>query len=166
MLASRVVTARILLCRVIRDRADSIKTKIAARSLTLTEAHRYLCRALYSADRPPGGVDLSARRSGPSAPRPEIVSPSKEGPARSAAEERLRRGRVSVRGEALVNFEKAMRSSLATLTSAQEALARLRVPPDVIPKPPSHASSILRVLAEYARRGQENLSRHGLTVAD
>ena len=48
---------------VIRERADSIKTKIAARSLTLTEAHRYLCSALYSADRPPGGADCSISRS-------------------------------------------------------------------------------------------------------
>jgi hypothetical protein len=35
-----------------------------------------------------------------------------------------------------------------------------------IPKLPAGASEILRVLAEYARRGQEALSRHGLTAAD
>jgi len=154
------------IARVICERAESIKTKIAARSLTLTEAHRYLCHAVYNADRPPGGADSSARRLGPPAPPTAIVSLSKEGPARSAAEERLRRGRVSVRGEALVNFEKAMRSSLAALASAQEVLARLKVPPDAIPKAPSNVSSIVRVLAEYASRGEEALSIHDLSAAD
>jgi hypothetical protein len=84
----------------------------------------------------------------------------------TADKERLCRGRVSVRGEALVNIEKAMRSSLAALTSAQEALARLKVPPAEIPKPPSNGTSILRVLAEYARRAEESLSQYGLTTAD
>jgi hypothetical protein len=79
---------------------------------------------------------------------------------------RLRRGRVSVRGEALVNFEKAMRSALAALASAQEMLAQLKIPPDAIPKPASTAPNVLRILSEYARRGEEALSRYGLTTAE
>jgi len=86
--------------------------------------------------------------------------------AQSAAEERLRRGRVSVRGEQLINFEKLMRSSLSTLRSAQETPATLNAPPDAIPKLPSSASEILRILAEYARRGEEALSRYNLDAAD
>jgi hypothetical protein len=81
-------------------------------------------------------------------------------------EERLHRGRVSVRGRALVSFEKAMRRSLAALTSAQEALARLKVPPNAIPRPPSNAASVQRVRAEYARRGEEALARHGVEAVD
>jgi len=83
-------------------------------------------------------------------------------PARTAAEERLRRGRVSVRGEQLVKFEKLLRTSL----SAQELLNRLHIPREVIPELPAGAPELLRVLAEYARRGEETLSRHDLTVAD
>ena len=89
-----------------------------------------------------------------------------EVPARSAAEERLRRGRVSVRGEQLVKFEKLLRSSLSALSSAQEVLKRLRLPHEIIPELPASAPDLLRVLAEYARRGDEALSRHGLTAAD
>jgi hypothetical protein len=63
--------------------------------------------------------------------------PVAEVPARSAAEERLRRGRVSVRGEQLVNSEKVMRSSLSALSSAQEALNPLGVPREAIPKLPA-----------------------------
>jgi len=59
-----------------------------------------------------------------------------------------------------------MRSMLSALTSAQEALARLNVPPDAIPQTRSSCSFILRVLAEYARRGREALSRHGLDAAE
>jgi hypothetical protein len=150
---------------VIRQRTESIKTKIAAQSVTLSEVRRYLCRALYNADRPLGGADLAPRRLGPLAALPSLAR-AKEGPARNADEERLRRGRVSVRGEALVNVEKAMRSARAALASAQEMLAQLKIPPDAIPKPASTAPNVLRILSEYARRGEEALSRYGLTTAE
>ena len=94
------------------------------------------------------------------------TAPAEKGPPRSADEERLRRGRVSVRGEQLINFEKTLRLSLAALTSAQKALAIYPVSAETIPKAPAGASELLRVLAEYARRGQEALSRHGVTAAD
>jgi len=64
------------------------------------------------------------------------------------------------------SFETTMRSMLSALTSAQEGLARLNVPPDAIPQTRSSCSFILRVLAEYARRGREALSRHGLDAAE
>jgi hypothetical protein len=59
-----------------------------------------------------------------------------------------------------------MRSSLSALSSAQEALNQLGVPPAAVPKLPAGTPDVLRVLAEYARRGEETLSRHGFTVAD
>jgi hypothetical protein len=59
-----------------------------------------------------------------------------------------------------------MRSSLSALASAEQLLTQLQVSAEAIPKLPAGASSILRVLAEYARRGEEALSRHGLTAAD
>jgi len=133
--------------------------RLVARSLTAAEAQRNLCRALYGRDQPAA-----------SAPKPASATLGAalvdRGPARSADEERLRRGRVSVRGEQLINFEKMLRSSLAALTSAQKALAVYPISPDALPKLPAGASEILRVLAEYARRGEEALSRHGLAEAD
>jgi hypothetical protein len=41
---------------VIEERASSDKYNVPAKSLTLGEAHLYLCRKLYAADRPPGSV--------------------------------------------------------------------------------------------------------------
>ena len=63
-------------------------------------------------------------------------------------------------------FEKLLRTSLLALSGAQEVLNRLRVPREVIPELPSSAPDLLRVLAEYARRGGEALSHHSLTAAD
>jgi len=151
------------IARVIAAREHSDKYKFAARALTLAESRRVLCRALYAADQPPGITRQGART--PAAP-PARPSAATELPARTAAEERLRRGRVSVRGEQLVTFEKLLRSSLGALSSAQEVLTRLRAPTETIPAVLAAASETMRILAEYARRGREALSRHGLTAAD
>ena len=151
------------IAHIIADRESSDKYKFAARALTLAEAHRVLCRALYGADQPPGNARKPLR---PLAAAPAAPSDSAEAPARTAAEERLRRGRVSVRGEQLVKFERLLRSSLAALNSAQDVLNRLRAPSDAIPGVLAAAPETMRVLAEYARRGQEALSRHGLTAAE
>ncbi len=152
--------------RVIAERESSDKYKFAARALTLAETHRVLCRALYGADHPPGAARPAPRTVNPAIAPPLPPRAAAEAPARSAAEERLRRGRVSVRGEQLIKLEKLMRTSLSALSSAQEVLNRLRVPREAIPELPASAPDLLRVLAEYARRGEEALSRHGLTVAD
>ena len=152
--------------RVIAERESSDKYKFPARALTPAEARRVFCRALYRADQPPGTARLAPRSQRPvntAALAPGSVA---EVPARSAAEERLRRGRVSVRGEQLVKIEKLLRSSLCALRSAQEVLNRLGVPRETIPELPGSTPYLLRVLAEYARRGEETLSRHGFTVAD
>jgi hypothetical protein len=151
------------IARVITVREHSDKYKFAARALTLAESRSVLCRALYGADQPPGIAQQGAC-SRASAPPPP--SASADVPARTAAEERLRRGRVSVRGEQLVKFEKLLRSSLSALSSAQEVLNRLRVPNDAIPGVLAVAPETMRVLAEYARRGHEALFRHGLREAE
>jgi Replication-relaxation len=149
----------------IRERHRSDKYKMDARALTLPEAQRFLCRTVYSADRPPA----IARRSGRT-PQPLSLPLPTDGaghsPARSAADERLRRGRVAVRGEALVKLEKSMVSLLTALRSAQDALGRLKVSPDAIPEVPASTLSVLRVLAEYSHRGAEALARYGLRQAE
>lgn len=147
---------------VIDERAHSDKYKVPAKSLTLAEARQYLCRKLYGADRPPGNVQQRPTAVTPPA-RPAIKSRET---APSAAEERLRRGRVSVRGEQLINFERVLRASLASLTSAQKMLEVHRVSREAIPKAPADASEALRIAGEYARRGQSALSRHNLAAAD
>jgi hypothetical protein len=89
-----------------------------------------------------------------------------DAPARTASEERLRRGRVSVRGEQLATFEKLLRSSLDALSTAQESLTRLRLPTETIPAILRAAPEPMRLLSEYARRGREALSHYGLTAAE
>ena len=154
------------IAHVIADRESSDKYKFAARALTLAEARRVLCRALYGADQPPGAARQAPRTANLAIAVPLPPRPVAEAPARSAAEERLRRGRVSVRGEQLVKFEKLLRSTLSALSSAQEVLNRLPDPRQAIPELPAGAPDVLRVLAEYSRRGEEALSRHGLTAAE
>ena len=135
------------------------KHQLPARALTVDEAQRDLRRALYGRDR----TAIGPAKLAPVAPA--VTGDARE-PAGNAAEERLGRGRVSVRGEQLINFEKVLRGSLAALASAQKALSIYPISPDAMPRTPAGASEILRVLAEYARRGQEALSRHRLTAAD
>jgi hypothetical protein len=150
------------IARVIAAREHSDKYKFAARALTLAESRSVLCCALYGTDQPPGSTQQARTLSAPAA-APRIQA---EAFARTAAEERLRRGRVSVRGEQLVKFEKLLRSSLTALSSAREVLMRLHSPSEAIPAVLATAPETMRVLAEYARRGQEALSRHGLTAAE
>ncbi len=76
-----------------------------------------------------------------------------------------RRCHVSVRGEKLVNLEATILGLLSALSRAQDGLAQLNAPRDSIPKLPPTAPAILRVLAEYARHGEEALSRD-LTISD
>jgi len=86
--------------------------------------------------------------------------------ARSAAEERLRGGRVAVRGEQLGNFEKLLRASLSALSQAQEALARdARSGRRSFSETAGERVEHVRVLASTLGRGEEALSRHGLTEA-
>src|SRR5947209_2697150 len=85
---------------VIQERAGSDRYKVPAKSLTLAEAHRYLCRKLYGADRPPGSPQ--PRATGTISPARTDTRTTETAP--SAAVERLSRGRVSVRGEQLRNF--------------------------------------------------------------
>jgi hypothetical protein len=147
---------------VIEERAHSDKYKVPAKSLTLAEAHQYLCRKLYGADRPPG---TAQPRPAPAMAPARPATRSREA-APSAAEELLRRGRVSVRGEQLVNFERVLRTSLVALTSAQKMLETHGVSREAIPKAPADTTGLLRIAGEYARRGQLALSRHNLSTAD
>ncbi|HWC74157.1 MAG TPA: replication-relaxation family protein [Gemmatimonadales bacterium] len=162
LFVTRTEARRDSITRVSVERERSGKFKFPVPALTLAETHGVLCRALYGADRPPGNAPH-----GPStvaAPRAPTAT-STELPARSGAEERLR-GRVSVRGEQLIKFEKLLRSSLAALNSAEEMVTRLRVPDGSIPSLLRAAPETMRVLAEYARRGEHALARYGLTKAD
>jgi len=89
-----------------------------------------------------------------------------DSPARTADEERLRRGRVSVRGEQLVTLEKLLRNSLDASNSAVDVLTRMRLPTETVSAILRAAPEPMRILAEYARRGRASLSRYGLTAAE
>jgi len=82
-----------------------------------------------------------------------------------AAEERLRRGWVSVRGEQLVAIEREMDEVFRLLQNAIEALRHARVKPETIPRLPPEAV-ILRAFSGYARCAASELARYGLEAAD
>jgi len=83
-----------------------------------------------------------------------------------AAEERLRRGWVSVRGELLICLEHEMKGVFWTLQKALEMLRRLRAKPDEMPRLAPEAVHILNNFSGYARRAESALARYGLQRAD
>ena len=163
LFVTRTEAKRDSITRVIAERERSDKWKFAARALTLEESRRALCRAVYGAEQPPGMARHAARIAEP-APAP-MTLPT-DAPARTASEERLRRGRVSVRGEQLVMLEKLLRNSVDALSSTVDVLTRMRLSTETIPAILRAAPEPMRVLAEYARRGREALARYGLTDSD
>lgn len=160
--------------------------EFAGRALTLDEAKQYLSRKLSSAasspaserpasaslpaaaaavrpqaaPRPANWVEAAPYRP-PPPPRPGLET----GPALCEAEERLRRGRVSVRGEQLVRLETEMEKVLYVLQRTQEALVK-HVRRDAIPTLPEGAISVLRVFSAYARRAESALARYDLKAAE
>jgi hypothetical protein len=111
--------------------------RVSARAMTVGDAQRNLRRALYGADALP--MSNERARTASAVATPPRLRPPPVSPALSAAEERLRRGRVAVRGEQLANFERALRGSLAALASAQRTRS-VSDPPDSIPTQPAGAS--------------------------
>jgi hypothetical protein len=111
---------------------------------------------------PAGPIAIAATYRPPPSPRAGLES----GPALCEAEERLRRGWVSVRGEQLIRLETEMKGLLWTLHNAQEMLRRLRAKPDEIPRLPPGAVQILNIFSGYARRAASELAHFGLTTAD
>jgi hypothetical protein len=159
--------------------------EFGARALTLGDAKQYLSRKLSaSASSPAREVPVPPRPPAPAArPKPEVgpvnctdaapyCPPSpprpslKAGPALCEAEERLRRGWVSVRGEQLIRLETEMHRVKWALHNAQEMLRKLNVKPDAIPKLLPEAARILDLFSGYARRAESELARHDLKTAE
>jgi len=157
--------------------------EFAARAVTLDRAKQYLSRKLSASassparevpmpQRPPaarpeprvGPVDCldAVRPRPPPPPRPGFEG----GPALCAAEERLRRGSVSVRGELLICLEHEMKGVLGTLQKALEMLRHLRANPNEMPRLAPEAVHILSIFSGYARRAESALTRYRLKTAD
>jgi hypothetical protein len=170
---------------VMREREEQAQRKFPFRAFTLDEAQLYLRLAIYRAPRVP---DLprrnNAQKARAVAPSPVMLRPAAPaemqrvppapaappvlpiGPARSAEEERLRRGRVAVRGEQLIEFEKTMKNMLNALVCAREALARMKLPADALPPVPATAHATLHTMSLYARRGSEALAKYAIAGSD
>ena len=156
------------------------------RALTLDSARQFLTRKLAAAPSstaterpaPPRPVAAPATRAPaptgpvnwvqaapyrpPPPPRPGLET----GPALCEAEERLRRGWVSVRGEQLSALEREMHEVLRLLQNATEALRHSHVKPEAIPRLRPEAVNILRAFSGYARRAESDLAHFGLQAAD
>jgi hypothetical protein len=117
-------------------------------------------RASVPAD-PIGWVQAAPYRP-PPPPRPGLET----GPALCEAEERLRRGRVSVAGEHLGRLESEMEGVLRLLHNATEMLRQLHAKPETIPRLSPEAVKILRLFSAYARRAESELAHYGLKSAE
>jgi hypothetical protein len=156
------------------------------RALTLDSARQFLTRKLAASPSSPA-TERPAPPRPVAAPAPRAPAPSgpvnwvqaapyrppppprpglEAGPALCEAEERLRRGWVSVRGEQLLRLETEMHGVLRALHDAQQALRSMHVKPDAIPKLSPEAVHILDFFSGYARRAASELSRYGLETAD
>jgi hypothetical protein len=151
------------------------------RALTLDAARHFLTRKLAAspsspaterpapprsvaapAPRAPAGpIAIAAPYRPPPPPRPGLET----GPALCEAEERLRRGWVSVRGEQLLALETEMDRVLWLLHTATEMLRQLGAKPEAIPRLAPEAVTILRAFSGYARRANSELAQHGLKSA-
>ena len=65
-----------------------------------------------------------------------------------------------------MDLETQMHGVLWALHNAQEALRKLHIKPDAIPKLPTEAVRILEFFSGYARRAHSALARYGLETAD
>jgi len=158
--------------------------EFGGRALTFDGAKQFLTRKLSDSSSSPASERSASRPvAAPAARAPASASPVnwveaapyrptppprpglEIGPALCEAEERLRRGWVSVRGEHLVQLETEMEGVLSALDKAQEALRSLRVHPDAIPKLAREAVHVLNSFSGYARRATAELGHHGLKSA-
>jgi hypothetical protein len=111
---------------------------------------------------PAGPIAIAATYRPPPHPRPGLET----APALCEAEERLRRGWVSVRGELLIRLEHEMNGVFGTLQKALEMLRQLRAPPGEMPHLAPEVVRILNTFSGYARRAETELARYDLKRAD
>jgi len=116
---------------------------MVVRAMTLGEARAELYRKIH-------GFELSDRRANAGLKQPS-AHPSAANPAASSAEERLRPGRVAVRGEQLIAVDAFLRAASQAMEAMRKHLlaAKLAVPPipDIAPLIPA-----FQVYADRARR--------------
>jgi len=123
------------------------------RAMTLEEARAELYRKIHGLQPSDGRADAGLKQPG--------AHQSAATPAKSSAEERLRPGRVAVRGEQLVAVDAFLRAASKAMEAMRKQLlaAKLAVPP--IP----NAAPLMAVLEVYADRARKALAAAGLKEA-
>lgn len=142
----------------IRGRWKIEEPRFAVRAVTVEEAQAELNTAIYGAQRPvvakPAvlGERAGAGRVIRGSPAPGVAAP-----AASEADERLRPGRISMRGEIVRDLDEIFGQAIAML-SGQPAKKTL---PEVL----RGAQEFKRVLAVYAGRARSALEAYGIEKA-
>jgi hypothetical protein len=95
-------------------------------------------------------------------PAQQPVAKAAQHPPQSEAEERLRPGRVAVRGEQLVAVNAALSSMVKTLRAASSDLQSLGKPELELPW---GVGELVRITGVYAERAKAALAAHGLKQA-
>jgi len=155
------------------------------RAFTLDSAKHFLTRKLSASQSSPATERPAPPRPTAAAPAP-VATPAggrqrdepavycppqlpqgglRPGPAACEAEERLRRGWVSVRGEHLMRLEKEVHRNISALRNAAETLRRLRAESGTSDKLAPEIVTLLNALSGYARRAEVELSRFALQAA-
>ncbi len=126
---------------------------MVVRAMILGEARAELYREIH-------GLELSDRRADAGLKRPRALQ-SAAVPAANSAEERLRPGRVAVRGEQLVAVDAFLRAASQAMEAMRKQLlaAKLAVPPT------PNAAPLMRAFQVYADRARGALAAAGLKEA-
>jgi hypothetical protein len=122
-------------------------------AMTLGEARAELYRKIHVLEPSEGRANAGLKQ--PPAHQSAAI------PAASSAEERLRPGRVAVRGEQLIAVDAFLRAACQAMEAMRKQLlaAKLAVPPT------PNAAPLMRALQVYADRARAALAAAGLTEA-
>ncbi len=126
---------------------------IVVRAMTLGEARAELYRKIH-------GFEPSDGRANAALKQPRALQ-SAAVPAARSAEERLRPGRVAVRGEQLVAVDAFLRAA----SQAMEAMRKQLLAAKLAAPPTPNAAPLMRAFQVYADRAREALAAAGLKEA-
>jgi len=127
---------------------------IVVRSMTLEEATSVLYKKIH-------GGSLGSELPHPSGGKPSTGAKEVVDPAKNEQEERLRPGRVPVRGEQLIRLEAFLRAAQEAMVEMKRQLTAAKLPVPPVPD----IAALGRVWQIYAERARRALAAFGISEA-
>jgi len=128
--------------------------EIVVRSMTLEEAKAVLCKKIH-------GSNPGAQLPHPPANKPPAGPKAVPDAAKTGQEERLRPGRVAVRGEQLIRLESLLRDVQEAMAAMTGQLTAAKLPLTPVPD----ISALASVWQVYAARARKALAAFGINEA-